>query len=100
MSRSRSWEQHNYDFRRSHRTVRSLLTPAAIDEEYDPDLNGCIDADTQAIRLLLTDEGRQEYADTDLRKDFDPWWQAPLDHRSGWQDLRARVHIRAAVEQA
>ena len=37
--------------------------------DYDGDLNATIDADTQAVRFVLTDEGRQEVNDEVLKRD-------------------------------
>ena len=34
-----AWEQQHFNFGSSYRTVRSLLAPALIGDDYDPDLN-------------------------------------------------------------
>ena len=63
------WEQNRFNFSASHRTVRELFIPQEVDADYDGDLNPEVDADTQTIRLMLTDEGRRQCDDKELRKD-------------------------------
>ena len=45
------WEQRHFDFPASHRTIRQLIEPMAVSEDYDSDLNAKIDADTQADQV-------------------------------------------------
>ena len=93
------WEQHLHNFHRSYRTLRELLVPQAIGDDYDGDVNGAVDADTQAIRLMLTEEGRRQCDDADWARTAS-WRQTSLDHRAGRQDQWARVHLHRSVERA
>jgi hypothetical protein len=65
------WEQRHFDFNQSHRTIRELLAPVGIDngETYDSDVNPTIKAETQAVRLTLTEEGERQFADEDMKRD-------------------------------
>jgi hypothetical protein len=65
------WEQRHFDFPASYRTIRELIAPVGIDnaKAYDGDVNPNIKADTQAVRLLLTDEGRRQFEDDLMARD-------------------------------
>ena len=63
------WEQRHFDFTASHRTIRQLIEPMAVSEDYDSDLNAKIDADTQAVRFVLTDAGREQVHDEAMKRD-------------------------------
>ena len=63
------WEQQHFDFRKSYRTIRELLVPLDAAEDYDGDVNPIITADTQAVRFVLTDEGKQQVQDDLMKRD-------------------------------
>ncbi len=61
------WEQRSSDFNKSYRVVRELLHPVGISE---PDAyDGKVDVDTQAVRLVLTQEGCEQFEDDDMKRD-------------------------------
>ena len=63
------WEQRHFDFPASYRTIRELIEPKDVAEDYDSDVNPTLTADTQAVRFLLTDEGRRQIADDKMKRD-------------------------------
>ena len=63
------WEQRHFEFPASFRTMRQLIVPVDVAADYDGDLNSIIDTDTQAVRFVLTEEGRQEVNDEVLKRD-------------------------------
>lgn len=63
------WQQVSYNFARSHRTLRELVEPEKLPAEYDGDVNPAVVADTQAIRLVLTERGWETYHDKAMATD-------------------------------
>src|ERR1700693_415948 len=63
------WEQRGFNFKASFRTFREKVDPLGVDDEYDSDVNPIITADTQAVRFMLTDEGKRELADESKKHD-------------------------------
>lgn len=49
------WHQQHFEFPASFRTIRELIAPVDVAADYDSDLKAAIDADTQAVRFVLTD---------------------------------------------
>jgi hypothetical protein len=65
------WEQKRLNFPRSYRTLRSFVEPVAINngDAYDADIAAKIEADTQAVRLRLTEHGLEEVEDQEAKRD-------------------------------
>lgn len=57
------WQQQHFQFPSSYRTIRGVVEPRELPTEYDSDINAAVNADTQAIRLVITEEGREQLAD-------------------------------------
>ena len=82
------WEQRHFEFPASYRTIRQLIVPENVHDAYDGDLNANIDADTQAIRFRLTEEGRDELNDEAKKRDTDV-----LAARTGYWNRRTRPAV-------
>jgi hypothetical protein len=63
------WEQRHFAFPTSYRQIRELLKPVVVGEDYDDALNHVVESDTQAIRLVLTEEGHKDAQNLDKKRD-------------------------------
>jgi hypothetical protein len=63
------WSQRHFKFPKNFRAIRQLIQPRDIQDGYDGDINARVEADTQAIRLELTEEGREEANDDGAKQD-------------------------------
>jgi hypothetical protein len=65
------WDQRAFNFTTSYRAIRELFIPQDIAnaENYDGDVSPSVEVATQAVQLSLSDEGRRQFDDTDMKQD-------------------------------